>query len=118
MDVKDPLFRLMCPAGMLDYFEIVKVTQLYAEGGVEIELEENPAVPGDFPDRDNYISHGFHDWQIIHDHPLCGCIFNLEVHRRRWKHEVSGEVRSRDWTLVAKGSSLSQEFADFLKASH
>lgn len=118
MDLRDNLLRLMFPSGMLDYFTIIKVTQLYKDGGVEVELEENPAVPSEFPDRDNYICHGFHDWQLIHDHPLRGAIFNLRIHRRRWLNKKTKEVRSRDWKLVAKGTSLSQEFADFLKELH
>ena len=81
-------------------------------------MEEYSTVPVEFTDRDNWICHGFHDWQLIHDHPLRGDIFNLKVHRRRWKHKLTQEVRSRDWKLVAKGTSFSQEFSDFLKELH
>ena len=94
------------------------MTRLYKDDGVEIELEEYRDVPSEFDDRDSWICHGFHDWQLIHDHPLRGAIFNLKVHRRRWIHKQSREVRSRDWKLVAKGTSLSQEFSDFLKELH
>ncbi len=116
--VKDKLLRMMFPAGMLDYFEIVGVRELYKDGGVEIELEEFADVPMEFEDRDNYICHGFYDWQLIHDHPLRGDIFNLKVHRRRWINKNSRKVKSRDWKLVAEGTSLSQEFATFLKELH
>ncbi len=120
MDIKDRLLRMMFPAGMLDYFEIVRLRELKdkACGGVEIELEEMSGVPEEFEDRENYICHGFHDWQIIHDHPLRGGIFDLKIHRRRWINKETKQVKSRDWKLIAKGTSLSQEFADFLKGLH
>ncbi len=118
MDVKDKLLRMMFPAGLLDYFEIVRVTQLHEDGGVEIELEEYATVPAEFEEHESYICHGFHDWQLIHDHPLRGDIFNLKVHRRRWIHKQTKQVKSRDWKLIAKGTSFSQEFADFLKELH
>ena len=108
---------MMFPVGMLDYFEIIRVNEL-PQGGVEIELEEFPDVPSAFEDSHNYICHGFHERQIIHDHPLRGAIFDLKIHRRRWIHKTTKKVKSRDWKLVAKGTSLSQEFADFLKELH
>ena len=55
MDLRDNLLRLMFPSGMLDYFTIVKVSRLYKDGGVEVELEENPAVPLEFSDRELYL---------------------------------------------------------------
>lgn len=42
---------MMFPAGLLDYFEIVRVTQLHKDGGVEIELEEYATVPAEFEER-------------------------------------------------------------------
>lgn len=115
--VKDQLLRLLFPGGMLDYFDIIKVNELKG-GGVEIELEEFPTVPSELSDTDNYICHGFYDWQLVHDFPLRGDIFNLKIHRRRWIHKETKKVVSRDWNLVASGTSLSQEFATFLKELH
>lgn len=118
-DVKEKLLRMLFPEGMLDHFEITRVDEIPgAGGGVQIELVEFPDVPLEFEERDNYICHGFHDWQIIHDFPMRGEIFNLNVHRRRWIHKETKQVKSRDWKQVAKGSSLSQEFATFLKGLH
>lgn len=117
VDFKERLLRLLFPDGMLDYFEIVRVTEL-TKGGVEIELEEYSNVPKEFNDTHNYICHGFYDWQLVHDFPLRGDIFNLKIHRRRWIHKHTKNVVSRDWKLVAKGTSLSQEFATFLKELH
>ena len=76
VDFKDKLLRLLFPDGLLDYFEIVHVTEL-PKGGVEIELEEYASIPKVFEGAPNYICHGFYDLQLIHDFPLRGDIFNL-----------------------------------------
>jgi len=39
----------------------------------------------------------------------------LHVRRRRWLIESSGQVISRDWDTVAKGTRLTKDFAIFLK---
>ena len=92
--LKEKLLRLLFPAGMLDYFDILEVIEL-PSGGIEISLEEYSSVPDDIEDRENYICHGFYDWQLIHDFPLRGDIFNLRIHRRRWIHKTSKQVVSR-----------------------
>ena len=39
----------------------------------------------------------------------------LHIKRRRWTNKANGEIIKRDWTLVAKGTRMTQEFATFLK---
>lgn len=74
----------MFPSEMLACFNIVKVSKLYKDEGVGIELEECTGVPVEFEDRENDICHGSHDWQFIHDPSFCGDIFNLRIHHRKW----------------------------------
>ena len=57
----------MFPSEMLACFNIVKVSKLYKDEGVGIELEEYTGIPVEFEDRENDICHGFHDWQFIHN---------------------------------------------------
>ncbi|MGL5262175.1 MAG: ISAon1 family transposase N-terminal region protein, partial [Bacteroides sp.] len=35
--------------------------------------------------------------------------------RRRWLNKSTGQLVQRDWSLVAKGTRLTAEFASFLK---
>ena len=39
----------------------------------------------------------------------------LHVKRRRWLNQDSDKVVYRNWDLVAKGTRITQDFADFLK---
>ena len=39
----------------------------------------------------------------------------LHIKRRRWTNKANGEIIKIDWTLVAKGTRMTQEFAAFLK---
>lgn len=115
MVTSDELVSLMFPRGLLDYFEVTSLKKI--ELGYEIYLEERKEVPDPYQCQ-GYICHGFYDAQVIHDFPLRGKVFDLIVKRRRWKDPQSGKVVSRDWELVAKGSSLSTEFSAFLKGIH
>ncbi len=40
----------------------------------------------------------------------------LHIKRRRWLNLDSGQVVYRNWELVAKGTRITKDFADFLKA--
>ena len=51
----------------------------------------------------------------IQDFPLRGKYVYLHIKRRRWTNKTTGEIIKRDWQLVAKGTSMTQEFAAFLK---
>ncbi len=49
--LKEKLLRLLFPAGMLDYFDILEVIEL-PSGGIEISLEEYSSVPDDIGNTD------------------------------------------------------------------
>lgn len=115
MSLTEELLSLMFPDGLLDYFEIKRIGKIQV--GYQIYLEEKKDVPSEYADQ-GYICHGFYDEQVIHDFPLRGKAFDLIVKRRRWLHPQSHKVVSRNWNLIASGTSLSQEFADFLKGIH
>lgn len=114
MTALEELVSLMFPAGLLDYFVVTRVRKI--DIGYQVYLEEK-YVPSLYPPRE-YVCHGFHDEQVIHDFPLRGKVFDLVIKRRRWRHVETGKVISRDWDLVARGSSLSRELSDFLKGTH
>ena len=115
MTALEELVSLMFPAGFLDYFVVTRVRKI--DIGYQVYLEEKKDVPSLYPPRE-YVCHGFHDEQVIHDFLLRGKVFDLVIKRRPWRHVETGKIISRDWDLVARGSSLSREFSVFLKGTH
>lgn len=108
-------WELLLPEGLLDYFEVASAqsnTDDYTISLVEKNLE-----PDEFSRR-SLSSNGFYNEITIKDFPLRGKACYLKVKRRRWLDEDTGELVSRDWNLVAKGTRMTQEFAAFLKAAH
>lgn len=105
----------MFRAGLLDYFVVTRASKIAI--GYQVYLEEKKEVPSPYLPGE-YICYGFHDEQVVHDFSLRGKFFDLVIKRRRWRHVETGKVISRDWNLVARGSSLSREFSDFLKGTH
>ncbi|WP_406659101.1 transposase [Marinoscillum sp.] len=106
---------MLLPEGMLEYFEVASV-----EKDIEsytISLVEKRLQPGEFSGL-RLSSHGFHNESTVKDFPLRGKACYLKVKRRRWVNEDTGEVISRNWELVAKGTRMTKEFAAFLKALH
>ena len=100
------------PEGLLDYFEIKKVVK-----GLDhylIELEERNIKPEQYCDN-KLTSKGFYDSVRIQDFPLRGKACYLDIKRRRWTNEDTGEIVSRDWSIVSQGSRITAEFAAFLK---
>ena len=108
-------WELLLPEGVLDYFEVKSVNQ--PEDGYEIELEERPLKPDEFVDE-RLTSKGFVDAVTLGDFPIRGKAYFLKVKRRRWLNELTNQVVSRDWDLVANGTRMTKEFATFLKGLH
>ena len=108
-------WELLLPEGVLDYFEVKSVNQ--PKDGYEIELEERPLKPDEFVDE-RLTSKGFVDAVTLGDFPIKGRACFLKVKRRRWLNELTDQLVSRDWNLVANGTRMTKEFATFLKGLH
>ncbi|WP_421897152.1 ISAon1 family transposase N-terminal region protein [Marinoscillum sp.] len=108
-------WELLLPAGILDYFEVVSAKNNIVD--YTIKLEEKHVQPGEFAGK-RLSSHGFYNEVTIKDFPLRGKACYLKVNRRRWIDEDIGEIVSRNWDLVARGTRMTQEFASFLKEMH
>lgn len=81
---------------------------------MHLYFEEKANAPKEFASVE-LISKGFLDEITIQDFPLRGKFVYLHIKRRRWTIKKTGEIIKRDWTLVAKGTRMTQEFAVFLK---
>lgn len=106
------LMRLLLPEFLMEHFKLVGVK----DSGVTVELalEEKHVIPEELSGR-RLNSHGFHKPVVIKDFPLRGKEMNLVIKRKRWKDMDSGEVLSRDWSIRAEGTRITEEFATFLK---
>jgi hypothetical protein len=111
------LIAAFLPQGILEYFDITQVQK--DQRGFYIHLEEKNELPKEFgePKDGVYHSKGFYPQTSIQDFPIRGQKVLLLVKRRRWENQGSGEVVSRDWNLVQKGTKMTAEFAAFLKAA-
>ena len=113
MEEKDYI-SLLLPEGLLEYFEVKNIKK--ESRHYIFYLEEKNIAPLQ-QNQDKLISKGFYDEVTIQDFPLRGKACYLKIKRRRWFSESSAEYVSRDWSMVAKGTRLTGEFAAFLKGA-
>ena len=105
-------YSLLLPTGTLDYFDVVNVHEDSTQ--IVIYLEEKNIVPAEYSGKDTE-SKGFFDPKVVQDFPIRGKQVFLNVRRRRWILKSDGKYISRNWKLVASGTSMTREFASFLK---
>lgn len=107
------LVELLLPDFILAHFELKGVRK--EEGEIlHLDLEEVNAPPEDLI-QEKLLSKGFFPVITVQDFPIRGHKVFMHIKRRRWLHQRSGKVVYRDWTLVAKGTRVTSEFAAFLK---
>lgn len=112
MSGENELLKLLLPEYLISYFEIVRFEE--RDQLLHIYFEEKSTVPKEFSSL-HLQSKGFHDEITVDDFPLRGKSVKLHIKRRRWTDVKSGKVLQRDWNLIAKGTRITQDFAEFLK---
>lgn len=106
------LLKLFLPELLVDYFDLTKSKQ---EGDLlHLFFEEQNKPPIEHSSK-SLLSKGFHEEITVQDFPLRGKNVFLHIKRRRWIDVQTTTIVQRDWNLVAKGSRMTEEFADFLK---
>ena len=106
------LLSLLLPEGLLDYFVITGFKK--DQESYILYLEESKIPPEEHKDK-RLQSKGFYEPITIQDFPLRGKACYLKVKRRRWTDLDTGDIISRNWDVVAKGTRMTSEFAAFLK---
>jgi hypothetical protein len=106
------LVRLILPEELFDYFELINLE--VKDNQVHVYLEEVDQKPAGY-EKEKLVSKGFHQPITIQDFPLRNKPMFLHVKRRRWLVESTGQVISRDWNTVSKGTRMTKGFATFLK---
>lgn len=112
-DINQLVLECFLPEDSLKWFNLVKADKTKKEIIVLLEEKNDPPLPQDY-NGEKVISKGFHDI-TINDFPIRGRKTMLIYRRRYWQIEGSEKLLKRDIKLVAEGTQLEQEFADFLK---
>lgn len=104
--------NLLLPEVLVTYFDLTK----HEIKGEELHFHftELNEVPKEFIGI-KLQSKGFFPEATVQDFPIRGKNVFLHITRRRWLNEATGKVVTRDWSLVAKGTRITSEFAAFLK---
>ena len=106
------ILDLVFPAALKEYFELVSYTS--EEDRLDFYLQEVNIPPSQYQ-AFKLASKGFYEEITIQDFPIRGSQVFYHIKRRRWLNEGTGQVVFRDWSLVAKGTRITTEFAAFLK---
>lgn len=105
-------YELLLPEGLTDYFEVVDVEECATQ--LILHLDENSLSESEMGDN-GYLSKGFYPSVDIQDFPVRDRSLTLRIRRRRWQEKSTGNPYMRDWDVIAEGTRLTREFADFLK---
>ena len=105
------LISLLLPEGILDYFDIVNLSN--DKSGLSIYLDEKNLPPVGYTATD-LESKGFLSEIRVQDFPIRGKKAFLCIRRCRWEVISNKEIISRDWKLVQSGTRMTKEFAAFL----
>ena len=110
----ETLASLLLPEGMLDHFEVKRITECCdtktRKNEYHIWIDELNLCP------EGYESKGFYNEKVIQDFPVRGKALYLHVRRRRWRDidNIRPDIKS-NFSFIAKGVKLTEELASFLK---
>ncbi len=107
------IIDLVLPEGVKKYFEVIKHES--DDDNLHLYLDELNIYPDEYQE-DKLESKGFYDSITVQDFPIRGRNVYLHIRRRRWiNRSKNDKIVSRDWNLVANGTRITQDFANFLK---
>mgnify|MGYP006981762203 CR=1 FL=1 len=112
MDGYLDLIKMILPEILVEHFNLVDSKKVGEK--LNLFFEEKNVVPKELESR-QLISKGFHKSITVQDFPLKGMFVFFHIKRRRWTDKTTSEIVQRDWKLVANGTRMTTEFADFLK---
>jgi hypothetical protein len=110
--------KLFFPSELSEHFELVLAHELghveAKEDFIEVVFEERNILPVGYSAAE-YESKGFYSKQI-QDFPIRGKAVFLNIRRRIWRHKITKETITKDFTFMADGSkSRTCGMAAFLK---
>ncbi|SIT17231.1 hypothetical protein SAMN05421766_1251 [Zobellia uliginosa] len=114
-DSLSSIAKLLLPEVLVTYFDLTKHEVIDEE--IHFYFTELNDIPRESTGVKLH-SKGFFPEATVQDFPIRGKNVFLHITRRRWLDESTGNVVTRDWQLVAKGTRITSEFASFLKEIH
>ena len=103
------LLKEVLPTFIVEHFAITDYRK--SDTQFDIFVDEKNIPPFDY----EVESKGFYPVRKVEDFPIRGKKVILHIRRRRWRKPNSTQSISRDWQLLAKGTRMTTDFADFLK---
>ena len=120
-DINASLLEMILPEGILRDFEITGFEQGNSDKYIydktlTIYLEEKKVIPSEYKTH-TYKASGFMEPRLIEDYPIRNMTVTLSVKRRRWDVLVDEKTIkvTRDLSVLAQGTRMSDEYAAFLK---
>ena len=104
-----PFLKEFLPEFIVDHFDLIRYTKNGTQFDIYVDEKNDPPV--DF----KVESKGFYPVRQVEDFPIRGKRVILHIRRRRWRRPVTKQVISREWTLPASGTRMTESFALFLK---
>jgi len=104
--------HLLLPEVLITYFDLTKHKIKNQE--IHFYFTELNVIPEEFKNLKLH-SKGFYPEATVQDFPIRGKQVFLHITRRRWLDQDTGKAVSRDWSMVAKGTRITSDFAAFLK---
>ena len=118
------IVSLILPESMLDCFDIVKVEEVNLPSTdlpfrpykrmVNLYLDERDNRSAE---QQDYKPNGFTEYTRVSDFPLRNRLVTLHIRRRRYEDAEGKNAVLCEYPLKAEGTSISPEFADFLKGT-
>ena len=114
---------LILPENILDQFDIVKLhdEDIARNDGTYQPFKHNVHIYLDEQDnrtaeqRASLSPNGFTEYTSVKDYHVRNRLLTLHIRRRRYLDAEHGSVILSEFPLKADGTSISPEFADFLK---
>ena len=114
-DSLSSIAKLLLPEVLVTYFDLTEHEVKDEE--IHFYFTELNDIPKELTGVKLH-SKGFFPEATVQDFPIRGKNVFLHITRRRWLDGSTGNVVTRDWRLVAKGTRITNGFASFLKEIH
>lgn len=121
----DFIISFFLPEGMIDWFEVVNMTEVPNTGKTQADILYNSILNIYLDERDNREGeqlglkpNGFTEATVIKDYPIRNRKVLLHVRRRRYIDADGRNVILNQYPLASDGTKVSVEFGLFFKDDH
>lgn len=121
----DFIISFFLPDGMIDWFEVVNITEESNTGKTQADILYNSILNIYLDERDNREGeqlglkpNGFTEATVIKDYPIRNRKVLLHVRRRRYLDADGRNIILNQYPLTSDGTKVSVEFGLFFKDDH